>query len=257
MQAPRVVSRAGIETTSRRRLRVSSSRASARARPMWPWLARAAYDANASSTPWLRTRNAGDLLRGGGGQGEQSAARSDRREHVLDRRRAEHPDGAGGRLLDRLEQRVAGLLGEPVGVLDDQDLPVPTDRRQRRAPDQVADLVDADGELLGADHVDVGVAAGQHRVAGVALAAAGLSGAALALQGRRERHGGVGASRARRAGEQPGMAHAVTPGRGPQRHDRPTLADEAVPDGQSAAGSTRSRTAAARSSTSPPASSTR
>ena len=39
-----LVSRAGSETTSRRRLRVASSVASALARPMWPWLARAAYD---------------------------------------------------------------------------------------------------------------------------------------------------------------------------------------------------------------------
>ena len=41
MQAPRLVSRAGQEITSWRRLRAPSSRASARARPMWPWLARA------------------------------------------------------------------------------------------------------------------------------------------------------------------------------------------------------------------------
>ena len=42
MHAPIEVSRAGSDTTSRRRLRVASSRARARARPMCPWLARAA-----------------------------------------------------------------------------------------------------------------------------------------------------------------------------------------------------------------------
>ncbi len=101
--------------------------------------------------------------------GDQPAAGPDRRQHVLDGRGAEHPHGAVGRLLDRLEQGVAGLLGEPVGVLDDQDLPAPADRGERGAADQVADLVDADRELLGADHRDVGVAAGEH---GVALVAA-------------------------------------------------------------------------------------
>ena len=57
MQAPSEVSRAGMATTSTRRRRVSSSRASARARPMWPWLARAAYDASAGSTPSSRRRS--------------------------------------------------------------------------------------------------------------------------------------------------------------------------------------------------------
>ena len=41
-QAPSVVSRPGIETTWSRLPRISSSRARALARPMWPWLARAA-----------------------------------------------------------------------------------------------------------------------------------------------------------------------------------------------------------------------
>ena len=56
MQAPSEVSRAGIDTTRVRRSRTSSSRASARARPMWPWLARAAWAASPGSTPSARTR---------------------------------------------------------------------------------------------------------------------------------------------------------------------------------------------------------
>ena len=259
MQAPSEVSRAGIATTSRRRLRVASSRASARARPMWPWLARAAYDASASSTPSRAHQEGGHLLGGRRGQGELPAPGPDRGQHVLDGGRAEHPDRARGRLLDRLEQRVAGLLGEPVGVLDDQDLPAPADRGQRRAADQVAHLVDPDRELLGADHRDVGVGAGEHGVARVALAAAGPR-RLLALQRGRERDGGVGAARARGAGEQPGVAHALALGRGPQQLDRSALADQAVPDGHGAplrSGVSRSWTAAAISSTAPPASSTR
>ena len=45
-------------TTSRRRVRVSSSRASARARPMCPWLARAAKPAIVSEMPSLLVRKA-------------------------------------------------------------------------------------------------------------------------------------------------------------------------------------------------------
>ncbi len=112
------------------------------------------------------------------------------------------------RLLDRLEQGVGRLVGEPVGVLDDHHLPAPADRSERRGADQLPDLVDADRELLGPGDPDVGVRADGHLVAGVALAAP----AALALQRRREREGGVGPSRARRAGEQPRVGHL--PGRG-------------------------------------------
>jgi hypothetical protein len=81
------------------------------------------------------------------------------------------------------------VLGQPVGVLDDHDLPAPAERGEGGAADQVAHLVDADRELLGADDGDVGVGAGRDGVAGVALAAAAL----LALQGRGQGDGGVGA----------------------------------------------------------------
>ena len=64
-----------------------------------------------------------------------------------------------------------------------EDLPAPADRRERGAADQVADLVDADGELLGADHGDVGVGAVEHGAARVALAAA----RSLARTGARRR----------------------------------------------------------------------
>jgi hypothetical protein len=57
MQAPSVVRFAGSRTTSSRRLRVSSSSASALARPMWPWLARAAWAARSGVTPCRSTRN--------------------------------------------------------------------------------------------------------------------------------------------------------------------------------------------------------
>ncbi len=92
----------------------------------------------------------GHLLGRRSGQPDQPAAGTDRRQHVLDGRGAEHPHGVTGRLLDRLEQGVESLVGEPVGVLDDEHLEARAHRRQRRAADQLAHLVDSDGQLVGA-----------------------------------------------------------------------------------------------------------
>ena len=266
MQAPREVSRAGMATTSRRRRRVSSSRASARARPMWPWLARAAYDAVSTPSPSVAHQEVGHVLDGRGGEHDQPGAGADRRQDVLDGRRAQQPDGALGRLLDRLEQRVGGLVGEPVGVLHDHDLPAVAHRRQRRAADQVAHLVDADGELLGAGDPDVGVRADRDLVARVALAAPTL----LALQPRGEGDRGVGAARPGRAGEQPGVRHVAGHG-SLQPFDRPrrwpTSPSQTVPErcrshgghrrAPASSGATRPCTASAISSAGARASSTR
>ena len=71
------------------------------------------------------------------------------------------------------------------------------------------DLVDADRELLGADHRDVGVRAGEHR-----RGRRGTSpqpAVACALQGGGEGDRGVRASGARRPGEQPGVASCPRP----------------------------------------------
>ena len=174
MQAPIEVSRAGRATTSRRRLRVASSRARARARPMWPWLARAAYAASASETRRCGRGTRRRPPRPGRREGEVAAPRADGRQDVLGGRRAQQPHGAVGRLLDRLEQRVARRVGEPVGVLDDHHLPARADRRERRPADEVADVVDADRQLLGAHHGDVGVGRASDGAARMALAAAVL-----------------------------------------------------------------------------------
>ncbi len=207
-------------------------------------------------------------VRGRGcGQGDQPAAGPDRLQDVLDRRRAEHPDRPVGGLLDRLEQGVAGLVGEPVGVLDHEHLPPPPHRGECRPPHQVAHLVDTDRELLGADHRHVGVGPGQHRVAGVALPAAGP----LALQGGGEGDRGVGATGPGWSGEQPGVGHPVAAGRRLQRGGSAGLADQVVPDASrcsgladgshffacASSGSTRRRTSAAMSSTGRRASTTR
>ena len=83
-------------------------------------------------------------------QGDRTAAGPDRRQHVLQRGRAQDPDRAQRRLLDRLEQRVRRTPGQvgalqPVGVLDDDDLPSTGGGRQHRAADEVTDVV---GEVV-------------------------------------------------------------------------------------------------------------
>ena len=221
------MSRAGIETTSLRRLRALSSRASARARPMWPWLARAQYDASAASTPSTRARKSATSSDDGRREGHQPAAGPDGRQQVFDGRRAEHPDHPVGRLLDRLEQGVGGLVGEPVGVFDDHHLPAPADRGQRGAPHEVTHLVDADGEPVGAHDRDVGVGARQDGVARVAHAAPRRPLLALECGGEGDR--GVGPARARRAREQEGLTHAVALGGPAQRLHHPSLAHQGAP----------------------------
>src|SRR3546814_15054068 len=101
-------------------------------------------------------------------------------------------------LLDRLEQRIAGLLGEPVGILHDQDLPAPAHRGERGAAYQISDLVDTDREILGADQRHVGVRSCEHRAAGLASPATVL----LALERAGEGVCGVGPARAWTPGDE-------------------------------------------------------
>ena len=106
------------------------------------------------------------------------------------RGRAEHPHGARRRLLEGLEQGVGGALGEPVGVLDDDD-PPPADRRAvGRERDEVAGLLDLDRQPLGRDDVDVGVGAVERGAALAALAAAAVAGTAAPRRRRGPRPSG-------------------------------------------------------------------
>ena len=179
-----------------------------------------------------RDQQRGDRVDGRHAQRDGAAAGADGDQDVLRARRAQHPDRAAGGLLDRLEERVAAGVVQPVGVLDDDD-PVPALRRRPlRELHQRAGGLGADEDALGRDDRDVRVQPAQGRGAVVADAAA----AGRALQRRGERPGGVGPPRAGRAGEQPRVGHrGGVLDRVPQHLDRGLLADDVVPDAGHAA----------------------
>ncbi len=183
-------------------------------------------------------QNLRDGLRGRRPQCEHPAPGTDGDGDVVGvgRRRAEQENGVRRRLLDGLQQCVGGTLGQPVGVLDEHDLEPPGCRPAGRQLNDRAHLLHRDRQALGRHRADVGVGGGQHRPAVRALPAA----AVLALQRGRERAGGDGAARPRRAGEQPGVGHRrgrdtrLPAGRrdGKSQHvDGRLLADHVVEDG--------------------------
>ena len=65
----------------------------------------------------------GELLERRALEVEALAAVDDRRHHLVRLGRGEHEDGVRGRLLERLQERVPGLAGEHVRLVEDVDLP--------------------------------------------------------------------------------------------------------------------------------------
>jgi hypothetical protein len=98
-------------------------------------------------------------------------ARADGDDDVLGRWGAEQPDRPRGRLLEGLEQRIGGALGEPVGVFDEDDPPAPDRGSQPTLLDQLAGLLHLDRQALGRQNPDVGVRALQRGPAFAALPA--------------------------------------------------------------------------------------
>ena len=94
----------------------------------------------------------GDLLERGPLEVEALAAVDDRRHHLVRLGRAEHEDGVRRRLLERLQERVPGLAGEHVRLVEDVDLPAPGGRRVADPLAQVADVVDR--AVRGGVHLD-------------------------------------------------------------------------------------------------------
>ena len=98
-----------------------------------------------------------DLLDRRAAEVEAVAAVDDRRQHLLGLGRREHEDRVRRRLLERLQERVPGLLGEHVRLVEDVDLVAPGDRRVGDLLAQVADVVDrVVGRGVHLDHVERG-----------------------------------------------------------------------------------------------------
>ena len=121
---------------------------------------------------------------------------------------AQDEDGVGRRLLERLQERVPGLAGEHVRLVEDVDLPAPGRGRIAHALAQVADVVDgAIRRRVHLDHVERG--AGGDGAAGLALAARRDRGAVHAVERAGEDLGERGLSGSARAHEEVGVMDAV------------------------------------------------
>ena len=184
--------------------------------------------------PVALDEQAHDVGVAGGAHADPAAARADGDDDVVGGGRAQHPHGACGGLLDALEQRIGALDGDAVGVLDDEHLVAAQGGAHGALADELAHLVDTDGQLLGAHERDIGVGARQGRAA-VAAAAAAPRGA---LERGGEGAGRVGAPGAWRARDEPGVRHGVgAAGDGPaQGGDGVALADEVGPHAGEGAG---------------------
>ena len=146
----------------------------------------------------------GDLLDGRAREVEAVAAVDDRRQDLLGLGRGEHEDRVRRRLLERLEERVPGLRGQHVRLVEDVDLRAPGDRRELHGLAQLADVVDrvvrrrvhlddVQRRRVGDRDARLAAPAGLHRRP------------ALAVQARREHLGHRRLARPARAHEQVGM----------------------------------------------------
>ena len=142
---------------------------------------------------------------------EALAARQDRRRDLVRLGGGQDEHGVGRRLLEGLEQRVEGLGGEHVHLVDDVHLHAAFHRREVDLVAQVADVVDA--PVGGGVHLDdvhgaapadgLAVRAGPIRV-GRRLALAGV-----AVEGHGEDLGGGSLAGAAGTGEEIRVAHPV------------------------------------------------
>ena len=158
---------------------------------------------------------------------ERLAARADGREDLREVGRAEDEDEMGRRLLDQLQERVPGGVGELVRLVEDVDLVAALDRLEHDAVADLAHVVDAAlRRRVHLDHVEG--RAGGDREARVARAVGRRRRALRAVEalGEDARHRGLAG--AARAGEEVGLAHRVGPDRVAQRPDDRLLPDDLV-----------------------------
>ncbi len=170
----------------------------------------------------------GDLLDADGLELEDLRARLDGRRHFLELGRGHHEDDMGWRLFDRLEERVEGLLREPVDLVDDEDLVTITHRPDTEAGDDgVADLVDS-GVGRRVDLEDVHVAALGNLDARVADAAGVRRRSRDAVQPARQDAGGRRLAHAAGPGEDERLRDAVARDGIAQRLRDATLPDDVI-----------------------------
>src|SRR5205823_3364849 len=74
---------------------------------------------------------------------ERLAARAHRRQHLGQLCGAEDEDEVGRRLLDQLQERVPGRVGQLMGLVEDVDLVATLGRLEHYALSDLPDVVDA------------------------------------------------------------------------------------------------------------------
>src|SRR5437762_3441825 len=154
-------------------------------------------------------------------------AREHRGRDVARVGRREHEDDVARRLLERLQQRVEGGLGELVDLVDDVDLVAAPCRRVLHVLAQRADLLDAAvRRAVDLEHVHEG--AGQ-RLAADRARAAGLGPGAVGAEERpREQARRRRLADAAGAGEEVGVGYAAGRERVPERPRDRVLPDDRV-----------------------------
>ena len=185
---------------------------------------------SAGSTPSRRWSSSATASTGGVRSRTWRERRADGDDDVLEARRAEHPDGARRRLLERLEQGVGrrvGVGGEPVGVLDDDDAPAAHRRPEGGELDELrgprATLMDRPSVATTSTSAWLPSRAVRHSRHSPAAAGG-------ALERGRERPCRRRAPRAGRTGEEPRVRHRGLVGHRPrQRLDGRALAHEVMP----------------------------
>ena len=232
MASPMVRMRPGIAMTSRRRIRAPSSRASRRARPTCDWAARAAYRAIAGSIAVAADEQVGHRLDRRSPQPHVPRTGAEGDDDVLERGRAEDPDGARGRLLEGLEQRV----GRRRSVSRSASSTMmtrhrPTDGRSAASWTRArvsSTRIDRPSVAMTVTSAWVPSIAVRHSRQIPQPSSGHCSAAANARAADRP-------ARARRAGEQPGVGHRGRVGhRSGERGDGVRLADDVVPDAHDA-----------------------
>ena len=151
---------------------------------------------------------------------ERLAARAHREQHLRDVGGAEDEDEVGRGLLDELQQRVPGRIGELVRLVDDVDLVRPLGGLQQRPLADLAHVVDpALRGRVHLDHVERHPVRDRARDARIGIELRARPAGRVQRLREDARHRRL--ARSARPGEEVGLSHLPRPDRVPQRpHDR-------------------------------------